>query len=97
MPDPGRLYVCATPIGNLGDVSDRLRAALLVDVRHDHAPVLGREAEGRRAPDAVPTAGHDRDAAVESIRHAAGLEDCPRHGQSDTRRTWAGSTDGSSS
>lgn len=29
----GRLYVCATPIGNLGDVSERLRDALLsVDV-----------------------------------------------------------------
>ena len=28
MPD-GRLYVCATPIGNLGDVSDRLRETLI--------------------------------------------------------------------
>src|SRR5690606_12544707 len=27
MPE-GRLYVCATPIGNLGDVSDRLREVL---------------------------------------------------------------------
>ena len=28
MADGGRLYVCATPIGNLGDVSDRLREVL---------------------------------------------------------------------
>jgi len=28
MPDGGRLYVCGTPIGNLGDVSDRLREVL---------------------------------------------------------------------
>jgi len=28
MADGGRLYVCATPIGNLGDVSDRLRDVL---------------------------------------------------------------------
>ena len=28
MPDGGRLIVCATPIGNLGDVSDRLREVL---------------------------------------------------------------------
>ena len=28
MSDPGVLLVCATPIGNLGDVSDRLRGAL---------------------------------------------------------------------
>ncbi len=28
MPDQGRLVLCATPIGNLGDVSDRLRTAL---------------------------------------------------------------------
>lgn len=28
MPEPGRLLVCATPIGNLGDISDRLRQAL---------------------------------------------------------------------
>ncbi|HEY7468461.1 MAG TPA: 16S rRNA (cytidine(1402)-2'-O)-methyltransferase [Acidimicrobiia bacterium] len=28
MPEEGRLLVCATPIGNLGDVSDRLREAL---------------------------------------------------------------------
>ncbi|CAN5837992.1 16S rRNA (cytidine(1402)-2'-O)-methyltransferase [soil metagenome] len=33
MSDRGFLYVCATPIGNLGDVSDRLRSTLeLVDV-----------------------------------------------------------------
>ena len=28
MADGGRLYICATPIGNLGDVSDRLRDVL---------------------------------------------------------------------
>jgi len=28
MAESGRLYVCATPIGNLGDVSDRLREVL---------------------------------------------------------------------
>jgi 16S rRNA (cytidine1402-2'-O)-methyltransferase len=28
MSESGRLYVCATPIGNLGDVSERLREAL---------------------------------------------------------------------
>ena len=28
MADGGRLYVCGTPIGNLGDVSDRLREVL---------------------------------------------------------------------
>ncbi|HWL49112.1 MAG TPA: 16S rRNA (cytidine(1402)-2'-O)-methyltransferase [Acidimicrobiia bacterium] len=28
MADGGKLYVCATPIGNLGDVSDRLREVL---------------------------------------------------------------------
>lgn len=33
MPDSGFLYVCATPIGNLGDISERLRSTLeLVDV-----------------------------------------------------------------
>ena len=33
MAEGGRLYVCATPIGNLGDVSDRLREVLqTVDV-----------------------------------------------------------------
>jgi len=33
MPDRGFLYVCATPIGNLGDISERLRSTLeLVDV-----------------------------------------------------------------
>lgn len=33
MSDRGFLYVCATPIGNLGDISDRLRSTLeMVDV-----------------------------------------------------------------
>lgn len=33
MPDKGLLYICATPIGNLGDISERLRATLeAVDV-----------------------------------------------------------------
>lgn len=33
MPDKGLLYVCATPIGNLGDISERLRVTLeTVDV-----------------------------------------------------------------
>jgi 16S rRNA (cytidine1402-2'-O)-methyltransferase len=33
MPDRGLLYVCATPIGNLGDISERLRVTLeTVDV-----------------------------------------------------------------